>query len=369
MEKIDVLIIGAGVVGLAAGRALSLAGREVIVAESEAMIGSVTSARNSGVIHAGIYYPTGSNKARLCVRGKDLLYTYARDRHVPYKNCGKMIVACIPEDFAKIETICDRAKANGVHDLTPVTRDEALAMEPELDCLGGVLSPSTGIIDIHILMQEFQADIENNGGFVALRNGITGGHVTAAGIIIELQDAEPILAKTVINAAGLSAQSVARMIVGLDQNTIPPRYVAKGNYFSVSGAAPFSRLVYPVPVPGGLGAHFTMNIAGESQFGPDVEWLDTDANHFNYTVDPSREPNFRESVRRYWPGVMDRELIPSYAGIRPKLAGPGQPDGDFVIQGPDVHGVAGLINLYGIESPGLTSCMAIAEDVAKLLNQ
>lgn len=369
MEKIDTLIIGAGVVGLAVGRALSLAGREVVVAESEAMVGSITSARNSGVIHAGIYYPTGSNKARLCVRGKDLLYAYAKDRHVPYKNCGKMIVACVPEDFAKIENICARAKANGVHDLTPLTRDEALAMEPELACLGSVLSPSTGIIDIHILMQEFQTDIENNGGFVALHNGIIGGNITANGIVIDLQDAEPILAKTVINAAGLSAQSVARTMNGLDESTIPQRYVAKGNYFSVSGAAPFSRLVYPVPVPGGLGAHFTMNIAGESQFGPDVEWLENDGKHFNYTVDPAREPSFRESVRRYWPGVMNRELIPSYSGIRPKLVGPGQPDGDFVIQGPDVHGITGLVNLYGIESPGLTSSMAIAEDVVKLVNQ
>ncbi|MCB1562222.1 MAG: NAD(P)/FAD-dependent oxidoreductase [Alphaproteobacteria bacterium] len=366
MERLDVIVIGAGVVGLAVARALALAGREVVVAEKEPGFGSGISARNSGVIHAGIYYPQDSLKARLCVAGRQKLYEYAEARGVPYRHCGKLLVACDGEDEAKLDSIVARAAANGVNDLRTLSVAEARALEPELSCTAALLSPSTGIIDIHSLMEAFIADIEDSGGVLACGNGIESIRAIEDGFLIET-GGESLIAQNVVNAAGLDAQGLASRIEGLDSAFVPKLARAKGNYFSVSGKAPFSRLVYPVPVPGGLGAHFTMNIAGESLFGPDVEWLE-EGQAEDYTVDPARAESFYRSVERFWPGVKARTLIPAYAGIRPKIVGPGEKDGDFVIQDERIHGLKGLVNLFGIESPGLTASMAIAEEVARRLS-
>ena len=368
MENVEVLIIGAGVVGLAIARAFSLDGREVIVAEKEEMAGSGTSARNSGVIHAGIYYPKNSNKARFCVEGNRALYAYAKERQISYNNCGKIIVACIEEERTKLENIQQRALKNGVSDLKVISQDEIQELEPNVKSCGGLISPSTGIIDIHGLMQEFIVDIEENNGVLAYDNAIDKINIRDDGFEVFLEgDIPPILTKTLINAAGLGAQAVAQRMVGLNPATIPQQYLAKGNYFGISGAAPFSRLIYPVPVDGGLGAHFTMNIAGESVFGPDVEWLSSDdpagIPPYDYRVDERRVDTFYQSVARFWPDVKDKELVPAYSGIRPKVSGPGENAGDFVLQDKSVHGIEGLVNLYGIESPGLTSSMALAQAV------
>lgn len=370
MEKIDVVVIGAGVIGLAIARALALKGREVIVAESEKIAGSVTSARNSGVIHAGIYYTPGTAKAAYCLRGKELLYAYARDRRLPYKNCGKLIVATSDPEIEKLEKIRLNAQKNNVHDLRMITRKEALEMEPELSCLAAIHSPSTGIIDVHSYILSLLTDFEDAGGTLALQNKVTSGEIVNDGIILEFNQSPDmrIKANVVVNASGLSAQTVARTIRGIPAETIPPQQLAKGNYFSLPGKSPFTRLVYPIPVPGGLGAHYTMNMAGESLFGPDVEWLDSaSGQNINYTVDPARAGQFYESIRRYWPGVDKHELQPAYSGIRSKSLMPDMNDSDFIIQGPEDHGVRGLINLYAIESPGLTSSLAIAQDIAGLL--
>lgn len=361
MEKLDVMVIGAGVVGLAVARALALSGREVVVAEKEIMFGSGTSARNSGVLHAGIYYPKDSLKARFCVEGRKKLYTYAAARGIPHNNCGKLLVACDEQEEAKLDAVRMRAVANGVDDLHLISAGDAMALEPNLFCTAALVSPSTGIIDIHALMESFIADIESAGGMIAYKNDIHSIDVIDDGFIVTTNDGH-IKLKTLINAAGLDAQSLAGRINGLNKNTIPRQYLAKGNYFGVAGKTPFSRLVYPVPVAGGLGAHFTMNMAGESLFGPDVQWLE-EGQALDYRVDVARADSFYQSVKRFWPGVMERELVPAYAGIRPKLVGAGQPDGDFIIQDKTVHGVEGLINLYGIESPGLTASMAIADDI------
>lgn len=366
MEKIEVLVIGAGVVGLAIARELARNDKEVIVAEREAMAGSITSARNSGVIHAGIYYHENSLKARFCVQGKEKLYAYAKERNIPYKQCQKIMVACEADEIAKLESIKQKAYKNGVTDLKVLDQDALKTMEPELAGVGGLLSPSTGIIDIHALMESLIADIEDHSGVIAYENEISTAKVTDDGAIITMNSGETLLVKTLINAAGLGAQDIASKIEGLDQTTIPKLHRAKGNYFSVSGKAPFSRLIYPIPVAGGLGAHYTMNIGGDNLFGPDVEWLN-DNEEPNYNVDEARVESFYTAVKRYWPGVTDKELMPSYSGIRPKITGKGEPDGDFTIHGEDIHGAKGVINLYGIESPGLTSSMAIAEYISEYL--
>ena len=372
METVDYLVIGAGVVGLAIARELSLKNKEVIVIDRERMAGSITSARNSGVIHAGIYYPEGSNKARFCVAGKEMLYAYAKQHAIPHKNCGKLIVATTETELARLDAIMARATANGVHDLVRLSADDVLTKEPTLNAVGGLFSPSTGIIDIHVLMESMQADISNHGGLVALSNGFARGEITEAGMVVHTISGESILARNVVNAAGIAAQSVAHAMDGMPQETIPKLHLAKGNYFSISGKTPFSHLVYPVPEPGGLGAHFTMNMAGESLFGPDVEWLDETTNAtnpaaLNYNVDASRMETFYTSIRRYWPGIDAHNLQPAYAGIRPKLAAKGDPDGDFTIHTHAHHGVQGLVHLYGIESPGLTASMAIAQEVVDLI--
>ncbi|MBW4050420.1 MAG: NAD(P)/FAD-dependent oxidoreductase [Proteobacteria bacterium] len=361
-DKVDCVVIGAGVVGLAVARALALRGRETMVLEAEGAIGTGTSSRNSEVIHAGIYYTPGSAKASLCVRGKHLLYSYCEARGVEHRRCGKLIVASDPEQVQALQKIEATARANGVTDLRWLTAAETKAMEPALSCVTALLSRSTGIVDSHGFMLALQGDFEDAGGTVAFRSPVRGGHRGRDGIILEAGSDEitELEAQVVVNSAGLQAQALARRIEGVAQETIPPSTYAKGNYYVLQGKAPFRHLVYPVPEPGGLGVHLTLDLAGQARFGPDVEWVEK----LDYTVDPARAERFYRAIRRYWPGLPDGSLHPGYAGIRPKLAGPGAAAADFLIQGPQAHGVRGLVNLYGIESPGLTAALAIAEYVA-----
>lgn len=367
MERVDVVVVGAGVVGLAVARALALSGREVMVLEREAQIGSGTSSRNSEVIHAGIYYPAGSLKARLCVQGRDLLYAYCAERGVAHRRCGKLIVTHTPSQVAALPAIMDKARANGVTDLQAISRAQAQALEPQLACEAALLSPSTGIVDSHALMLSLQGDLENAGGLVACHTGVRSLRVQDDGLDVETDDGTLLRARLVINAAGLTACDLARSTHGLPPVHVPRPWYAKGNYFTLSGRSPFERLIYPAPEPdqhlAGLGVHLTIDLGGQAKFGPDVQWTDDPG---DLTVDPTRGEAFYAEVRRYWPGLPDNSLLPGYAGMRPKISGPGAAAADFRIDGPGVHGVAGLINLFGIESPGLTSCLAIGEHVALL---
>ncbi len=363
-EKIDCAVIGAGVVGLAVARALARAGREVMVLESEGAIGTGTSSRNSEVIHAGIYYPQGSLKAQLCVQGKEMLYAYADDRAIPYRRCGKLIVATSQEQVGELEGIVAKARANGVNDLVVVARQQALAMEPQLQCVAAVHSPSTGIVDSHSLMLSLQADLENAGGMVALKSPVAHAECSGNQIDLFMQDGTLLRCASVVNAAGLHAPALARRFAGLSSDALPTAYFAKGNYFTLSGRAPFTRLVYPVPEPGGLGVHLTLDLGGQAKFGPDVQWV---SGPEDLGVDPARGQAFYAEVRKYWPALPDGALIPGYAGMRPKISGPGQPAADFMIQGSAGHGIEGLVNLFGIESPGLTSSLAIGARVAEML--
>lgn len=366
MDRVDCIVVGAGVVGLAVARQLALSGREVVILEAADAIGTGTSSRNSEVIHAGIYYPTGSLKARLCVAGRDALYAYCRERGIEHRRLGKLIVATDEEQRGKLAAIRAQAAANGVDDLYEITGGEARALEPELRCVAALVSPSTGIIDSHGLMLALQGEAEDHGAVLAVLSPVTGGRVTDDGIVVEVGGADPtrLACRTLVNAAGLSAQAVAAAIDGVPPASIPPQRLAKGNYYALAqGRSPFARLVYPVPEDGGLGVHLTLDLAGQARFGPDVEWVD----RIDHSVDPRRADAFYASIRRYWPGLSDGALVPAYCGIRPKLSGPGEPAADFVIQGPETHGVPGLVQLYGIESPGLTACLAIADRVAALL--
>lgn len=369
-DTIDCVVIGAGVVGLAVARACAQQGWETVLVEAENAIGTGTSSRNSEVIHAGIYYARNSLKARLCVEGKRKLYAYCEEKGVAYRRCGKLIVATSETQLDALRAIRAAAGANGVDDLVWLTREEALAKEPALHCVAALESPSTGIVDSHGLMLALQGDFEAAGGMLAFCSPVTGGaaHATQQNqpILLEVGGAEPmqLLAKRVVNSAGLHAQPVAQTIAGIRPESIPPWRYAKGNYYSLAGAAPFSRLVYPVPEVGGLGVHLTLDLGGQARFGPDVEWIDA----IDYTVDPRRAEKFYEAIRTYWPALPDGALQPGYAGIRPKLATPAK-DGDFVIQDAGEHGVNGLVNLYGIESPGLTASLAIADEVIERLKQ
>ena len=364
MDKTDCIVVGAGVVGLAIARALALSGREVIVLEAATAIGTGTSSRNSEVIHAGIYYPQGSLKAQLCVQGKHLLYDYCNQRSIGHSRCGKLIVATHASQVGQLQGIIARAAANGVNDLVLLSREQARVLEPQLECVAAVHSPSTGIIDSHALMLSLQGDIENAGGIVVLNTAVA--HVKCAQSAIEIiaSDGTVLLANAVINAAGLQAPQVAGRIKGLDARHVPSTFWAKGNYFALGGKSPFSRLIYPVPEAAGLGVHLTIDLGGQARFGPDVQWVDSPD---DLAVDPSRGDAFYAEVRKYWPGLKDGALQADYAGIRPKLQGPNQAAGDFVIQSEAVHGVPGLVNLFGIESPGLTSSLAIGECVSRLL--
>ncbi|RST51174.1 NAD(P)/FAD-dependent oxidoreductase [Variovorax sp. DXTD-1] len=364
MDELDCAVIGGGVVGLAVARALALAGREVVVLEAEGAIGTGTSSRNSEVIHAGIYYPQGSLKARLCVEGKQALYEYAAERGLPHKRCGKLIVATSPEQVAQLEVIRAKAAANGVDDLVLLTAEQAMAMEPQLHCVAALHSPSTGIVDSHALMLSLLGDLENAGGMLALKSPIARAECGADAIVLVAEDGTALRCNTVINAAGLNAPELARRFEGLPAAAVPRAYFAKGNYFTLSGRAPFTRLIYPVPEPGGLGVHLTLDLGGQAKFGPDVQWVESAD---DLVVDPARGDGFYAEVRKYWPALPDGGLIPGYAGMRPKISGPDEPARDFMIEGPESHGVRGLVNLFGIESPGLTSSLSIGGYVARLL--
>jgi L-2-hydroxyglutarate oxidase LhgO len=365
VDSVDAVVIGAGLVGLAVARALALAGREVVILEAEVAIGMHTSSRNSEVIHAGIYYPKGSLKARTCVQGKERLYRYCAERGVPHRRCGKLIVATGAAQLAEMEGIRQKALANGVTDVVRIGPGEARAMEPELSCVAALHSPSTGIIDSHALILAYLGDAQNAGAMLALKSPLEKGFVRPGGIELHVAGAEPVLARNVVNSAGLRAPSVARRIEGFPARLAPPELYAKGNYFTLARRAPFSRLVYPVPEPGGLGVHVTLDLGGRARFGPDVEWVEG----IDYTVDPRRAECFYAAIRRYWPGLPDGALEPGYAGIRPKISGRGEPPADFVVQGPREHGVRGLVQMYGIESPGLTASLALADDVVALLSE
>jgi L-2-hydroxyglutarate oxidase LhgO len=364
VDRVDAVVIGAGLVGLAVARALALAGREVVILEAEDAIGTHTSSRNSEVIHAGIYYPKDSLKARACVEGRQRLYAYCAERGVPHRRCGKLIVAAGRAQLDELEGIRQKAHANGVTDVAPVSVAEVRAMEPELHCVAALHSPSTGIVDSHALMLAYLGDAENAGAMLALKSPLVKGIVRTGGIELHAAGAEPILAAQVVNSAGLRAPSMARRFEGYPAERAPPELYAKGNYYTLARRPPFSRLVYPVPEPGGLGVHVTLDLGGRARFGPDVEWVE----NIDYTVDPRRAERFYAAIRRYWPGLPDGALEPGYAGIRPKIAGKGAPAADFVVQGPRVHGVPGLVHLFGIESPGLTASLALADHVAALLN-
>lgn len=370
-EQVDIVVAGAGVVGLAVARALALAlsGRDVLVLEAAGAIGTGTSSRNSEVIHAGLYYPTGTLKARLCVQGRDMLYRYCAERGVNHRRCGKLLVATREAQRPKLQAIAAQAAANGVHDLQWLSGDEARALEPALQCVAALHSPSTGIIDSHGLMLALQGDLEHAGGQVVFNTAVTQATIMPQGIQLEAVDGASgsgtrLLARTFVNATGLSAPALARQIQGLGPRHVPTAHYAKGSYFSLAGRAPFSRLIYPMPEGGGLGVHLTLDLGGQARFGPDAEWLPVaSAEQIDYTVDPARGESFYAEVRRYWPGLQDGALQPAYSGVRPKISGPDEAAADFVIQGPVDHGVPGLVNLFGIESPGLTSCLAIGEHV------
>lgn len=363
-DRVDCVVVGAGVVGLAVARALALRGREVMVLESADAIGTGTSSRNSEVIHAGLYYPTGSLKARLCVQGRDMLYAYCQERGVPHRRCGKLVVATSKDQIAGLESIAARAQANGVLDLRWQSRQEAQALEPALECVAALLSPSTGIVDSHALMLALQGDLEHAGGIVALNSALAEAECGPSAIELIATDGTRLQTRTVVNAAGLHAPSLASRFAGLTPEHVPQAHYAKGSYFTLSGKAPFSHLIYPVPEAAGLGVHLTLDLGGQAKFGPDVQWVDSP---HDLLVDPARGDAFYAEVRKYWPALCDGALAPGYAGIRPKIHGPGEPAADFVIQGAATHGIAGLVNLFGIESPGLTSALAIADHVADLV--
>ena len=364
METVQAVVVGAGVVGLAVARILALRGREVLVLEASNGIGTGTSSRNSEVIHAGIYYAAGSLKARMCVHGRHLLYAYCETHGVGHSRCGKLIVATSQAQVAQLEQIRAKAIANGVSDMEILSREKAQDLEPALQCDAALLSPSTGIVDSHALMLSLQGDMESAGGMLALKSALAGASCTPDGIDLEAVDGTRLRATMVVNAAGLHAPRLAAHFEGLDPRYIPTPGFAKGNYFTLSGRVPFSRLIYPVPESAGLGVHLTLDLGGQARFGPDVQWVTSPD---DLVVDPKRGDAFYAQVRRYWPALQDGSLVPGYAGIRPKIGPPGNAAADFMIQGPAEHGVAGLVNLFGIESPGLTSALAIAEHVAQLL--
>jgi L-2-hydroxyglutarate oxidase LhgO len=365
VDEVECVVVGAGVVGLAAARALALAGREVLVVERAFTIGFETSSRNSEVIHGGIYYPAGSLKAKSCVAGRDRLYVYCHERGVPHARLGKLIVATDETEIAGLERIAAVARANGVDNLEWLSGAEARRLEPALSCIAALLSPATGIIDSHALMLAYQGDAEAAGATVVLRTPVLSGRVRSGGFVLAIGGDEPtaLYCRALVNAAGLHAPALARLIEGVPAESIPPAYFCRGVYFTLSGRAPFRRLVYPVPVAGGLGVHLTLDLAGQARFGPDVEWIP----EVDYAVDPARSRAFYAAIRSYWPDLADGALQPGYAGIRPKISGPGEPAADFLVQGPEIHGVPGLVNLYGIESPGLTSSLSLADAVVDRL--
>jgi len=364
-DQLDCIVVGAGVVGLAVARSLAVDGREVVVLEAEPEIGMHTSSRNSEVIHAGLYYKEDSLKARLCVEGKELLYRYCEDRNIPHQRIGKIIVASHENESAKLEAIHEQAMKNGVDDLSFVDKARVREMEPEVQCHTGLFSPSTGIIDSHSLMLSMQADIEAHGGSVLTHSRVSSLGTAASGFWLTIENVEEEFGcKTLINAAGLWATDIATEVGQLDVDHSEQVHFAKAHYFAYPGRSPFKHLVYPIPIDGGLGVHATNDMGGAARFGPDVEWVD----EIDYGFDENRTDRFIESIKKYFPGLDESKLTPAYTGIRPKLSGAGGEPRDFVIQGPSDHGIAGLVNLLGIESPGLTASLAIGEYVRDILS-
>ena len=364
-DQLDCIVVGAGVVGLAVARSLAMAGREVVVLEAEPEIGMHTSSRNSEVIHAGLYYKKDSLKARLCVAGKEQLYRYCEDRSIPHQRIGKIIVASREDEFPRLKAIHAQAMKNGVDDLSFVDENRAREMEPEIQCHAGLFSPSTGIIDSHSLMLSIQADIEAHGGSILTHSRVSSVGAAASGFTLTVENVEEEFScKTFINAAGLWATDIATEVGQLDAEHSQRMHFVKGHYFAYQGKSPFNHLIYPIPIDGGLGVHATNDMGGAARFGPDVEWVDA----IDYAFDESRKGRFVESIKSFFPGLDESKLTPAYTGIRPKLTGPGAEVRDFVIQGPADHGIAGLVNLVGIESPGLTSSLAIGEYVRELLS-
>jgi L-2-hydroxyglutarate oxidase LhgO len=365
MDHVECIVIGAGVVGLAVARSLALSGRETVVLEAAGAIGTATSSRNSEVVHAGIYYPHGSLKSRLCVAGRELLYRFCAAHGVEVNRCGKFIVAASRAQLAKLSAIETAGRLNGVGDLQLLDEAEALRLEPELRCVAALWSPSTGIVDSHGFMLALQADLERSGGTLVLGTQVQSGSCGSNKIRLSIGQ-DPVYdleASVVVNCAGLEAQNIARSFDGLRADTIPALHYAKGSYYGIEGRVPFRRLIYPVPEDGGLGVHLTLDLAGRARFGPDVEWVPA----IDYRVDPDRADRFYAAIRSYWPMLPSGSLRPGYAGVRPKLQGPGSAAQDFMIQGAASHGIAGLVNLYGIESPGLTAALAIGDYVASLV--
>jgi L-2-hydroxyglutarate oxidase LhgO len=371
VDEVDAVVVGAGVVGLAVARALALQGRQVVILEQANAYGTGTSSRNSEVVHAGLYYEPGSLKARLCVQGRELLYAYCAARGVGVRRCGKLLVATRDDDLPKLDAIHARAAACGVADLRPLTRAQALALEPELHCVAALHSPSSGIVDSHALMTALLGDAQNAGALYAVASPFEHARPQGERWIVHSGGAEPfeLATRWLVNCAGLQAQAVAARMQGFAAAAIPPRHLAKGHYFALARRAPFRHLIYPTPVDGGLGVHLTLDLAGQARFGPDVLWLpDQGADQpLDYAVDATRSASFEAEIRRYWPGLPAGALQPAYSGVRPKLSGPGQPAADFRIDGPAQHGAAGVVQLFGIESPGLTACLAIADQVAALI--
>lgn len=366
MEEVDCVVIGAGVIGLACARALAQAGREVIIVEAENAFGTATSARNSEVIHAGLYYPRGSLRARLCVQGRQQLYAFCQSHGVAHQRCGKLVVACDDAEVQRLAQVQAHAQGNGVTDLQWLSAEQAQALEPALRCQAALLSPSTGIIDSHGLMLALLGQAQAHGAMLALLSPVEGGRVSSDGLELTVggDTATRLRARSVVNAAGLQACAVAARLHGLAAEHVPRPYYAQGAYFSLSGRSPFSRLIYPVPGESShLGVHLTLDLGGQARFGPSFRWVDT----VDYQVDPADGAGFAQAVRHYWPDLPDDALQPGYAGVRPKISGPGEPAADFRIDGPARHGIPGLVNLFGIESPGLTSALAIADAVRALL--
>ncbi len=364
-DKVGAVVVGAGVVGLACARALARRGIETILLEANAAIGLETSSRNSEVIHAGLYYPAGSLKARLCVAGNRQLYEFCQRHGVAHRRCGKLIVATCTAQEERLAALKSQSWQNGVTDLAPLTRAQALALEPQLAATAALLSPSTGIIDSHGLMLALLGDAQAHGAVLALKSPFLRAQVCTDGFIIDVGGAEPMRLHSgiLVNSAGLQAARLAASIDGLSAHHVPVMHYARGNYFTLAARAPFTHLVYPLPEPGGLGVHLTLDLAGQARFGPDVEWIGAP----DYTVDPRRGEAFYAEVRKYWPALAQGALQPAYAGVRPKLSGPGEAAADFLVQGQATHGLAGLVNLFGIESPGLTACLALAGHVCTQL--
>lgn len=359
----DVTVVGAGAVGLACGRALSKRGLAVLVLEKEAHIGQGVSSRNSEVIHGGLYYPTGSLKARFCVEGRRALYAFLESRKVDYRRCGKLVVATEEAEVERIEAIFRQATANGVEGLEHLTGAQARALEPGLNAHAAILSPESGLFASHDYMLALQGEIEDAGGSVVLSTPFERAEPLAGGGFTVTAGGTALTSRLLVSAPGLGAQDVAGRIEGYPADRIPTGHYGKGVYFRLTGKAPFERLVYPPPIPGALGTHYRKDLGGQAVFGPDLAYVETE----DYSVDPAKAEEFARYIRRFWPGLPEGALTPDYAGIRPKLHGPGEPQPDFLLHGREDHGIDGLVALFGIESPGLTSSLAIGEAVSGML--